>query len=58
MRESLKIRIEHVEKEAIIRALDECDWVKAKAAKYLGITERMIGYKVKKYNIVKGERKE
>ena len=58
MMESLKTKIEIVEKEAIIRALDECDWVKAKAAKYLGITERMIGYKMKKYKITKGERKE
>jgi len=58
MRESLKTKIEIVEEEAITRVLDECNWVKAKAAKYLGITERMIGYKIKKYNIMKGERKE
>lgn len=58
MRESLKTRIEFVEKEAIKKALNECDWVQAKAAKHLGITERMIGYKMKKYKITKGERKE
>lgn len=55
---TLKSKVEQLEKEAIIRALDECGWVKAKAAKHLGITERMIGYKVKKYRIMKGGRKE
>lgn len=55
---TLKSKVEHLEKEAIIRALDECGWVKTKAAKHLGITERMIGYKVKKYKIMKGGRKE
>ena len=56
--ESLKDKIEILEKESIIRALEECNWVKAQAAKYLGITERMIGYKIKKYKITKGGRKE
>lgn len=51
MMTSLKDRIEHLEKEAIINALRECDWVQARAAEYLGITERMIGYKIKKYKI-------
>jgi Nif-specific regulatory protein len=58
MMESLKTKIEIVEKKAIIKALDDCGWVQAKAAKYLGITERMIGYKMKKYKISKGGRKE
>ena len=58
MRESLKTKIEIAEKDAITRALDECNRVQAKAAKDLGIAERMIGYKKKKYNIMKGERKE
>ncbi|RJQ56488.1 MAG: hypothetical protein C4526_01565 [Nitrospiraceae bacterium] len=48
---SLKEQIRDIEKEEIIRALRECDWVMARAARKLGITERMIGYKIKKYGI-------
>jgi len=50
---SLKEQIREIEKEEIIRALKECAWVMARAARKLGITERMIGYKVKKYGIRK-----
>ncbi len=49
--DSLKNKINEVEKEEILKALKECDWIMAKAAKKLGITERMIGYKVKKYGL-------
>jgi len=48
---SLKNRIEELEKEEISKALKECNWVMARAAKRLGITERMIGYKIHKYGI-------
>ncbi len=48
---SLKRRIEEFEKEEILKALKECNWVMTRAAKALGITERMIGYKVKKYHL-------
>jgi len=48
---NLKHRIEEMEKEAILSALEESNWIMARAAKKLGITERMIGYKVKKYGI-------
>lgn len=48
---SLKEQIREIEKEEIIRALKECNCVMAKAARQLGITERMIGYKIKKYGI-------
>jgi Nif-specific regulatory protein len=51
--DSLKDLIKGIEKEAIVNALKECKWVNAKTAKKLGITERMIGYKVKKYQIKK-----
>ena len=51
MMESLKDRIEDLEKNAITDALLDCDWVQARAALRLGITERMIGYKIKKYKI-------
>jgi Nif-specific regulatory protein len=48
---SLKEQIREIEKEEIIKALQECEWVMARAARKLGITERMIGYKIKKYGI-------
>ena len=51
--DSLKDRVKEIEKEAIINALKECNWVMAKAAKSLGITERIIGYKMEKYGIKK-----
>jgi Nif-specific regulatory protein len=50
---SLKGTIENFEKLAIIKALYESGWVKAEAARRIGITERMIGYKIKKYGIKK-----
>ena len=48
---SLKEKIKEIEKVEIINALDECNWVVASAARKLGITERMIGYKIRKYGI-------
>lgn len=50
---SLKEKINEIEREEISNALKECEWVMARAAKKLGITERMIGYKIKKYGIRK-----
>ncbi len=50
---SLKEKVVEIEKEAIVNALRECNGVIAKAARKLGITERMIGYKIKKYRITK-----
>ena len=52
---TLKEKVKELEREEIINALRECNWVMAKAARKLGITERMIGYKVKKYGIQKKE---
>ena len=49
--ETLKDKIKALEKEEIIKALRECGWVMAKAARKLGITERMITYKISKYGI-------
>jgi Nif-specific regulatory protein len=48
---SLTEKVKGIEREEIINALRECDWVMSRAARMLGITERMIGYKVKKYQI-------
>lgn len=53
--ETLKDRIGEIERKEIVRALQECNGVMARAARKLGITERMIGYKVKKYGIRKEE---
>lgn len=50
---SLKEKIKDVEREEIVNALKECKWIMARAARHLGITERMIGYKIKKYGIKK-----
>jgi len=55
---SLKERLEEMEREEIIRALKQCNWVKARAARKLGITERMISYRVNKYGIRRKEVKE
>ncbi len=52
---TLKDKVKEMERKAIIDALSECNWVMAKAARQLGITERMIGYKIKKYEIRRGE---
>jgi len=49
--DTLKEKIMELEKEEIIRALRECGWVMARAARKLGITERMIVYKINKYGI-------
>jgi Nif-specific regulatory protein len=49
--ESLERRIREIEKDEIIHALKECNFVRAKAARTLGITARMIGYKIKKYGL-------
>jgi transcriptional regulator with GAF, ATPase, and Fis domain len=48
---SLKDKIKELEREEIIKALRDCGWVMARAARSLGITERMIGYKIQKYGI-------
>jgi len=42
-----------VEMRMIQNALDQNDWVKARAAKALGISERVLSYKMNKYDIAK-----
>jgi Nif-specific regulatory protein len=49
--ESLRDKVHEIEKQEILNALRECTWVMSRAARRLGITERMIGYKIKKYDI-------
>jgi transcriptional regulator with GAF, ATPase, and Fis domain len=49
--ESLIDKVKEIEKEEIKKALRQCNWIMSRTARKLGITERMIGYKIKKYNI-------
>ncbi|KAF0182121.1 MAG: hypothetical protein FD164_1354 [Nitrospirae bacterium] len=48
---SLKEKIRQMERDEIVHALQECEWVMARASRRLGITERMISYKMMKYGI-------
>jgi len=48
---SLTDKVKHVEKREIKKALDASHGVKSKAARSLGITERMLSYKMKNYGI-------
>jgi Nif-specific regulatory protein len=48
---TLEERMKELEKDEIIHAVKECNCVRARAARRLGITERMIGYKIKKYGL-------
>ena len=48
---TLRDKLKESEREEIANALRECDGVMARAARKLGITERMIGYKIKQYGI-------
>ncbi|MFV0480690.1 MAG: sigma 54-interacting transcriptional regulator [Campylobacteraceae bacterium] len=47
-----KIDLETLERQMIIKTLKECDGIKSKAAKKLGISNRQIGYKIQKYDII------
>jgi len=51
---SLKERIAQLEKELITNALEESGWVQTRAAKLLGISRRIIKYKMEKYGIKRG----
>jgi Nif-specific regulatory protein len=58
--DSCSSRIEEMEKQTMVEALQENDWIQQKAAKKIGITLRQMGYRVKKYNldeIIRKERK-
>ncbi|MEW6052623.1 MAG: helix-turn-helix domain-containing protein [Nitrospirota bacterium] len=48
-------KVQEIEREEIVNAMKECGWVMSRAARRLGITERMIGYRIRKYNIRKEE---
>ena len=46
-------KVKEIERQEIVNALKECNWIMSRAARKLGITQKMIGYKVKNYNIRK-----
>jgi Nif-specific regulatory protein len=41
-----------LERQQILKAMEEAGGVQAKAAKELGITPRQLGYRLKKYGLV------
>ena len=45
------LSLENSERQTIIRALEEADWVQKKAADLLGISRRAVNYKIKRYKI-------
>ncbi len=49
--EALGEQLEHIEREAIIRALEQTRYNKTAAARLLGMTFRALRYKVKKLGI-------
>ncbi len=50
---SLAERLEEVEQEMILSALEKSDWIQTRAAERLGISERVLRYKMKKGGIEK-----
>ncbi|MEA1964010.1 MAG: sigma-54 dependent transcriptional regulator [Candidatus Aerophobetes bacterium] len=50
---SLKERVALLEKELIINALEETGWIQIRTAKLLGISRRILKYKMEKYEIKK-----
>jgi Nif-specific regulatory protein len=44
-------RLEHLERQEVAAALHRHGWVRARAARELGITQRQIGYRIKKYGL-------
>ena len=45
------IRLEDLERQAVLEALKMHDWVQKDAARFLGISARVMNYKVQKYQI-------
>ncbi|OPY02665.1 MAG: Transcriptional regulatory protein ZraR [Syntrophorhabdus sp. PtaB.Bin047] len=53
---SIRGTVESIERSMIIEALVNADWVQTKAAAALGLSERMLRYKIKKYGITRSPR--
>ena len=47
----LSERLARVEKQMLLSALEQHDWVQTRAAEALGISERVLRYKMKKYDL-------
>lgn len=50
---SMPQAVANLEREMIVEALKSNDWHQGKAAQAIGVTERQMGYKLRKYNILK-----
>jgi len=50
---TLKAAVEELERQMIASALEKAGYHQTRAAEELGISERMLRYKMKKYRIVK-----
>ncbi len=48
---ALKERLKAVEREMILSALERADWVQTRAAEELGISERVLRYKIEKHGL-------
>jgi transcriptional regulator with GAF, ATPase, and Fis domain len=46
-----KKAVEALEKELIVKAMEDNNWVMAKAARQLDLTERILSYKIRKFHI-------
>jgi DNA-binding NtrC family response regulator len=51
VQEGLKRQVGTLEKNLILAALEKCGGVQSRAAKELGISERVLRYKMKKYGL-------
>ena len=45
------ISLDEIEKQAILQALEMSDWVQKKAAQLLGLTKRVLNYKIQRHEI-------
>ena len=50
---SIREAVERLERELIVRALETSEGMQSEAARRLGISERVLRYKMKKYGIVR-----
>ncbi|MEE8639800.1 MAG: helix-turn-helix domain-containing protein, partial [bacterium] len=53
---SLNASVARLEREMILNALRDADWVKSKAARSLDISETNLRYKMRKYGITEKDR--
>jgi DNA-binding NtrC family response regulator len=56
LEKNMKETVETIERNMILDALVSSEWVQTKAASILGLSERMLRYKIKKYKIAKTTR--